>query len=77
MKIKLLLTSVLASLLMAGSAFAMDSDALQKHMEELHEKRIERTTRAEDEKVQALEQQVRELERLIRMMMDEGVEPQS
>lgn len=77
MKTKLLLTSVLASLLMAGSAFAMDSAALEEHMKELHEQRIQKTQQAEDAEIEALEEQVEELEKLIRMMMEEGVEPQS
>jgi outer membrane murein-binding lipoprotein Lpp len=79
MKIKLLLSSVLASLLLAGSAFAMDSAALEEHMKEISEQRIQKTSDAENHeaKVDALEEQVEQLEELIRMMMEEGAEQPS
>lgn len=79
MKTKLLLTSVLASFLMVGSAFAMDSAALEEHRKEISEQKIQKMSEAETDeaKVEALEEHVEQLEELINMMMEEGVEPQS
>ncbi|GGX87458.1 hypothetical protein GCM10007160_13530 [Litchfieldella qijiaojingensis] len=70
MKTMILTASALAaSLLMAGSAFAMDSDAIEKHMAEINQQ-AEQTT-ASKSRVEALENQVQQLQELIRMMLEE------
>jgi len=68
MKLKLLGASVLASLMMAGSAFAMDSEMLDEKMAEIEERTQQMS---EEDRVEALEQQVEDLKELIHMMMEE------
>ncbi|MFC3284808.1 hypothetical protein [Litchfieldella rifensis] len=72
MKITLFTTAALASLLMAGSAFAMDSEAVEKHLEKINQQAEE--TAANQSRVEALETQVQELQELIRMMLEEEEE---
>ncbi|TFH86594.1 hypothetical protein EQG41_11625 [Billgrantia azerbaijanica] len=68
MKLKPLTAGLLASLLMAGSAMAMDSHAVEEHMQKINNQYVEQ---AESDKVAALEAKVEELEKLIRMMLDD------
>lgn len=70
MNIKTLTAATLASLLMAGSAFAMDSAAVEEHMREISERTQQKAE--ETSRVEALEAQVKELEEMIRMMAEEG-----
>lgn len=65
--LKTMTTGLLASLLMAGSALAMDSDAIEAHMAKISEQAAE----SEGSRVEALETQVEELKNLIRMLMEE------
>ncbi len=69
MKMKLLIAGLLASLMMAGSALAMDSETIVKHMAKINDNYVKT---AEDEgKVKALEEKVEELETMIQMIIDE------
>ncbi|MGC3871657.1 hypothetical protein ACPF7Z_00080 [Halomonas sp. GXIMD04776] len=70
MKIAILTASLLASLLLTGSALAMDSVAIQQKMAEISQQ-TEQATKSGTSRVEALEQQVAELEELIRMMAEE------
>ena len=68
MKLKLLSAMALSSLMMAGAAFAMDSEMLNEKMAKIEE----RTAQAsEEDRVAALEQQVEDLKELIHMMAEE------
>lgn len=67
MKTKMLLTSVLVSLLMAGPAFAMDSEAIEEHRKAISERADKASERGS--RVEALETQVEELQELIKMMV--------
>ncbi len=69
MKMKLLTAGLLASLMMAGSALAMDSEAIEKHMAEINDNYVKTTE--EEGKVKALEEKVEELEAMIQMIIDE------
>ncbi|CAM4185828.1 hypothetical protein VRRI112168_17185 [Vreelandella rituensis] len=69
MKMKLLTAGLLASLMMAGSALAMDSEAVEKHMAKINDNYIK--TAEEESKIKALEQKVSELEVMIQMMLDD------
>ncbi|MBB3190945.1 hypothetical protein [Halomonas cerina] len=69
MKLTTLAATSLALLMMGGAAYAMDSEAIEKHMEEISERSVK--TAEESSEVEALEQEVQELKELIRMMMDE------
>ena len=69
MTIKLLIPLLVTSLSMLSPVFAMDSDAVKAHMEKISEQAQERTE--ETSRLKALEQQVQELEALIRMMLEE------
>lgn len=68
MKLKTLIIGLFASLLMAGSALAMDSEAVERHMQKINNQYVEQ---AESDKEAALEAKVEELEKLIRMMLDD------
>lgn len=72
MNIKTLIAAALASLLMAGSAFAMDSAAIEEHMQEISERTEKAIADDKKPRVKALEAQVKELEEMIRMMTEEG-----
>ncbi|WP_168013768.1 hypothetical protein [Halomonas salinarum] len=65
--VKAMTAGVLASLLMAGTALAMDSVVVEERMEEISEQ----TSTSDKPRVEALEAQVEELEALIRMMLEE------
>ncbi|WP_192034824.1 hypothetical protein [Halomonas sp. YLGW01] len=65
--LKTLTAGLAASLLMAGSALAMDSEAVEKHMAMISEE----TAKSDQPRVEALEKHVQELEELIRMMIEE------
>ncbi|WP_227367702.1 hypothetical protein [Halomonas sp. M20] len=69
MKIALLTATLLTSISIAGSALAMDSDAVEKKMAEISQQ-AEQTAQSESE-IKALKQQVQELEDLVRMMTEE------
>lgn len=69
MKMKLLTAGLLASLMLAGSALAMDSEAIEKHMAEINDNYVKTTE--EEGKVKALEEKVEELEAMIQMIIDE------
>lgn len=72
MNIKALTAAFLASLLMAaGSAYAMDSAAIEEHQKKISQKAEEATTSGSKSRVEALEMQVQELEELIQMMLEE------
>lgn len=67
MKTKMIFAVMMVSVLAAGSAFAMDSATLQKRMQEIEQ----RSEAASDEqKVEALEQEVAELKDLLQMTVD-------
>ncbi|WP_136253147.1 hypothetical protein [Onishia niordana] len=66
--LKTMTAGVLASLLMAGTALAMDSVVVEERMAEISEQ----TSTSDKSRVEALETQVEELEALIRMMLEEG-----
>ncbi|UYG06779.1 hypothetical protein [Halomonas sp. M4R1S46] len=68
MNIKTLTAGLLAMLMMGGAAYAMDSAAIEKHMEEINQKA---EAAADEDRVDALEQQVQELQELIQMMLEE------
>ncbi len=68
MKRTLVGTTMIAAFMMAGSTFAMDSEALQEHMQEIEEKAHQNS---EEDRVEALEQQVEDLKELIHKMMEE------
>ncbi|MDI4637937.1 MULTISPECIES: hypothetical protein [Halomonadaceae] len=67
MNLTRLTTGLMASLLLAGSALAMDSAAIEERMAKISEQ----TATSEASRVEALETQVKELEALIQMMLDE------
>jgi|TARA_B100000700_G_scaffold129286_1_gene144874 outer membrane murein-binding lipoprotein Lpp len=67
MNLTTLTTGLMASLLLAGSALAMDSAAIEERMAKISEQ----TATSEASRVEALETQVKELEALIQMMLDE------
>ncbi|MWJ27143.1 hypothetical protein LG290_03620 [Halomonas sediminis] len=69
MKMKLLTAGLLTSLMMAGSALAMDSEAVEKHMAKINDNYIK--TAEEEGKIKALEEKVEELEAMIQMMLDD------
>lgn len=69
MKMKLLIAGLLASLMMAGSALAMDSEAIEKHMAKIDDNYANAVE--EDGKTKALEEKVEELEEMIKMMLEE------
>ncbi|MDZ7853686.1 MAG: hypothetical protein U5L98_13865 [Halomonas sp.] len=69
MNMKLLTAALLASLMMAGSALAMDSKAVEEHMEKINDDYIQ--TAEQEGKVEALEQKVEQLEEMIQMMLDD------
>ncbi|MGM0983654.1 MAG: hypothetical protein ACQEXG_09545 [Pseudomonadota bacterium] len=69
MNMKLLTASLLASLMMAGSALAMDSQAVEEHMEKINDNYVQ--TAEEEGEVEALEQKVEQLEEMIQMMLDD------
>lgn len=69
MNVKTLTAGLLASLLMVGSALAMDSAQIESIMQDIGEKSAETTN--DQERIDALEAQVKELEELIHMMMEE------
>lgn len=69
MKLTTLAATTLALLMMGGAAYAMDSEAIEKHMQEISER--SEATAKESSEIEALEQEVKELKELIRMMMDE------
>lgn len=67
MKTKMIFAVMMVSVLAAGGAFAMDSATLQKRMQEIEQ----RSEAASDEqKVEALEQEVAELKDLLQMTVD-------
>ncbi|RTR07216.1 hypothetical protein [Halomonas nitroreducens] len=68
MNIKSLTAGFLAMLMMGGAAYAMDSEAIEKHMEEINQKA---DAAADQDRVEALEQQVQDLQELIQMMLEE------
>lgn len=65
----ILTVGLLASLMMAGSALAMDSAAIEEHREKITENYLK--TSEEKGEAAALEQRVEELEELIEMMLAE------
>ncbi|MGQ7246089.1 hypothetical protein ACUN9Y_01975 [Halomonas sp. V046] len=67
MKTKIFAAAILASLLAAGSAYAMDSATLEKRMQEIEETRV---AGSEEGEVEALEQEVAELKDLLQMTLD-------
>ncbi|ATJ83801.1 hypothetical protein ACFPTY_12315 [Halomonas beimenensis] len=67
MNIKTLTAGFLAMLMMGGAAYAMDSEMLQERMDEINQKAQED---AAEDRVKALEQQVKDLQELIHMMME-------
>ncbi|MCL7930643.1 hypothetical protein [Halomonas llamarensis] len=68
MNMKMITTGLFATL-MAGSALAMDSEAIEQHMAEINEKYIE--IAEEEGKTKALEKKVAELEAMIQMFLDD------
>ena len=69
MKIKLLTAALLAGLMMAGSALAMDSKAIEEHRQKIEDNYIQ--TAEEEGELEALEQKVEELEEMIEMMIED------
>ncbi|MCL7940117.1 hypothetical protein M8009_07375 [Halomonas sp. ATCH28] len=69
MKMKLLIAGLFASLMMAGSALAMDSEAIEEHMAKINDNYVKAVE--EEGKVKALEEKVEELEAMIQMIIDE------
>lgn len=65
----ILTVGLLASLMMAGSALAMDSALIEEHREKITENYLK--TSEEKGEAAALEQRVEELEELIEMMLAE------
>jgi hypothetical protein len=63
-----LLASTMATLMLGGTAFAMESEVLEEKMAEINQKAEEG---ASEDRVAALEQQVEDLQELIHMMMEE------
>lgn len=63
MKTRMLATAALVSMMAVGSAFAMDSDTLQKNMQRIQENAESAERQA---KIAALEQEVAELKELLR-----------
>ena len=57
MKMKLLTAGLLTSLMMAGSALAMDSETIEKHMDKINDQYVQ--TSEEEGKVEALEEKVK------------------
>ncbi|SDL24012.1 hypothetical protein SAMN05661010_01175 [Modicisalibacter muralis] len=70
MNIKSLTAAILASLLMIGSVSAMDSAAVEERMQEISERSKQKAE--ETSRIVALEAQVKELEELVHMMLEEG-----
>lgn len=68
MNIKSLTAGCLALMLMGGAAYAMDSAAIEEHMKEINQRA---EANADEDRVEALEQQVQELQELIQMMLEE------
>tara|TARA_B100000929_G_C15477671_1_gene410065 strand:- start:1107 stop:1400 length:294 start_codon:yes stop_codon:yes gene_type:complete len=73
MKTKMIFAAVMASMFAAGSVYAMDSDTLQKRMQEIEERSTEAS---EEQKVEALEQEVAELKDLLQMTVESLEESQ-
>ncbi|MDR5868148.1 hypothetical protein [Halomonas koreensis] len=71
MNIKTVTAGFLTLLMMGGAAHAMDSEMLQEQMEQINQKAEEA---AAEDRVKALEQQVKDLQELIHMMMEEDME---
>ncbi|MGM0537383.1 MAG: hypothetical protein ACQER5_15150 [Pseudomonadota bacterium] len=69
MKMKLLFAGLLTSLMMAGSALAMDSETIEKHRAKINDNYIQAAEEQGERK--ALEQKVEELEEMIQMIIDE------
>ncbi|MYL24271.1 hypothetical protein [Vreelandella massiliensis] len=69
MKMKLWTAGLFASLIMAGSALAMDSETIEKHMAEINDKYL--VTAEEEGKTKALEEKVAELEAMIQLILDD------
>lgn len=69
MNMKHLTAALLAGMMMAGSAMAMDSHAVEEHMEKINEDYVQ--TAEQDGEVAALEQKVEQLEEMIQMMLDD------
>ncbi|MFG6139200.1 hypothetical protein [Halomonas sp. B23F22_10] len=71
MNIKMMIAGFLTMLMMGGAAHAMDSEVLQEKMNEINQRADEA---AAEDRVEALEQQVKELQELIHMMMEEEMD---
>lgn len=71
MNIKTVTAGFLTLMMMGGAAHAMDSEMLQEKMAEINQKAEEA---AAEDRVKALEQQVKDLQELIHMMMEEDME---
>ena len=69
MNMKLLTAALLAGLMMAGSALAMDSQAVEEHMEKINDDYVQ--TAEQEGEVEALEQKVEQLEEMVQMMLDD------
>ncbi|WFM72257.1 hypothetical protein [Halomonas sp. CKK8] len=69
MKMKLLFAGLLTSLMMAGSALAMDSETIEEHMAKINDQYIQ--TSEEEGKVEALEEKVEALEEMLQMIIDD------
>ncbi|MBB3184685.1 outer membrane murein-binding lipoprotein Lpp [Halomonas fontilapidosi] len=69
MKMKLLTAGLLTSLMMAGSALAMDSETIEKHMDKINDQYVQ--TSEEEGKVEALEEKVEALEEMIQMIIED------
>ncbi|TDR50891.1 hypothetical protein DFP85_12156 [Halomonas ventosae] len=69
MKMKLLIAGLLTSLMMAGSALAMDSETIEEHMAKINDNYVKAVE--EEGKVEALEEKVEALEEMIQMIIDD------
>ncbi|SFT44533.1 hypothetical protein [Halomonas saccharevitans] len=69
MNIKTLTAGFLTLLLMGGAAQAMDSAAIEEHMEKINEQYVQ--TSEQEGEVEALEEKVEALEEMIQMMLDD------
>ena len=69
MNIKTLTAGLLTLLLMGGAAHAMDSAAIEEHMDKINEQYVQ--TAEQEGKVEALEQKVEALEEMIQMMLED------
>ncbi|PRY72723.1 hypothetical protein [Halomonas ventosae] len=69
MKMKLLIAGLFTSLMLAGSALAMDSEAIEKHMARINDNDVKAVE--EEGKVEALEEKVEALEAMIQMIIDD------